>query len=82
MWLSRPIHAALHTTFKIFFLPFDVDYEKILLQMQIELIDLQCSEDLKSKLLVISMSVVIYNWGHALRRIRILPHIVFAGSQS
>ena len=42
---------ALNPTFKIFSLPFDVDYEEVQLQLQMELIDLQCSEDLKSKFL-------------------------------
>ena len=46
---SRLIRASLHPTFIIFSSPFDVNPE---LQVQIAPIDLQCSEDLKFKLLV------------------------------
>ena len=42
---------TIQSTFKIFFSPFDVDYEKVPLQLQMELFDLQCSENLKSKFL-------------------------------
>ena len=48
MWSSRPIHAAFHPTFKIFSLLFDADCKEVSLQLQLELIDFQCSEDLKS----------------------------------
>ena len=37
--------------FQNFLFTYDVDYEEIPLQLQIELNDLQCSEDLKSKFL-------------------------------
>ena len=45
MQSTRPIYAALHPTFKMFSLPFDVDREELLLQLEMELIDLQCWED-------------------------------------
>ena len=48
---SRPICAALDPTFNIFFLPFDADCKEVTLQLQMQLIGLQCSEDLKSKFL-------------------------------
>ena len=45
-WPLRPIYVTLHPIFKIFSLSFDVDCKEVPL-----LIDLQCSEDLKSKFL-------------------------------
>ena len=51
MLFLRPILVALQPTFKIFSSPFDVDCEEVPLQLQMELIDLQCSEDFKSKFL-------------------------------
>ena len=43
----KPICVALYTIFKIFSSLFDVDCEEVPLQLQVELTDLQCSEDLK-----------------------------------
>ena len=51
MWTSRPIHTAFHSTSKIFSSLFGIDCEEIKLQQQMELNDLQRSEDLKSKFL-------------------------------
>ena len=48
---SRPIYLALHPTFEIFSPLFDVDFEEVPLQLQIEIIDIQCSENFKSKFL-------------------------------
>ena len=48
MWPSRPIHATLHPTLKIFSSSFDFNCEEVPLQLQMELIDIQCSEDSKS----------------------------------
>ena len=47
----RSISAAFYPTIKIFSWRFDADYEEVLLQKQIELIDLRCSAHLKSKFL-------------------------------
>ena len=44
-----PQEAALSPTCKIFSLRFDVDCEEVPIQLQMELIYLQCSEDLKNK---------------------------------
>ena len=59
MWPSRPIHAVVHRTFINFSLSFNVDSEKVP-SPQIELIDLQYLEDLKSKFL--SYYILPFGW--------------------
>ena len=49
--LLRPICVTLCPTFKIFSLPFDVDCREVPLQLQMKIVDLQCSDDLKKKFL-------------------------------
>ena len=44
----RPYFGSTSPTFKIFSPSFYVDWEEVHLQLQMELIDLSCSEDLKS----------------------------------
>ena len=51
MQSSRFIQAALPLIFKDISSPFDVGSEEVSLQQQIELIDFQCSDNLKSKFL-------------------------------
>ena len=62
---------AIHSIFKIFSSPFDVDCEDVPLQLQLKLIDLQYSEDLKSKFLVyhthlVDMPLKLINQGRNL----------------
>ena len=64
LWPSRTICTALLPTFKIFSSPFDIDREEVLLQLQMELIDLQCSEDLKSKFLVFHILELYKDYVH------------------
>ena len=58
------LHAALHASLKIFSSPFDVDCEEIPLQLQMGLIDRQCSGDLKSKFL--TCHILDFNKNHVL----------------
>ena len=51
---SDPQNVSLEfqqTIFKIFSLPFDVDCEKVTLQLQMDFIELQCLENFKSNFL-------------------------------
>ena len=63
MWHLRPYHVTLHQIFRIFSPPSDVDCEEIPLQLQVELIDLQYSQDLKSKFFVCHILDINKNHG-------------------
>ena len=58
---SRPMNTTLHPTFKIFSSSFDVDCEEVPLQLQMELIDLLYSKDLKFKFLAYHILVFYKN---------------------
>ena len=44
MLLSKPIRAVVHSTFNILSSPFDVNFKEVRIQLQMQLIDLQCLE--------------------------------------
>ena len=54
MMLLKSICTAVYSTFEMFSSPFDIDSEEVPLLWEIKLVNLQFSEDLKSKSLFLT----------------------------